>query len=43
MGRTMDKAKLLASIEMQHGLLDDTLALVDEARMLEPDFEGGGR
>lgn len=41
MGRTMDKAKLLAFIEREHGRLDDTLALVDEARMLEPHFEGG--
>lgn len=41
MGRTMDKAKLLASIETKHKQLLETLALVSEEQMLEPHFEGG--
>ncbi len=41
MGRTMDKAKLLAAIEREHKRLDETLALVDDSQMLELNFEGG--
>jgi hypothetical protein len=41
MGRKIDKARLLSSIERERKQLDETLALVDRARIEETAFEGG--
>ena len=41
MGRRMDKARVLATLEAKHAALEAALARIPAAEMLEPHFEGG--
>src|SRR6476661_1266951 len=41
MGRRMDRARILATLQAKHAELEAALARIPDARMGEPHFEGG--